>query len=106
MAEEDASSVREVPIGQIQPNPYQPRGQMNPVRITELAESIREHGVLQPVIVKRLAVDAYELVAGERRMRAAKEAGLYSVPAVVRDYGNQQMLAVALIENLQREDIG
>ena len=106
MADEDAGAVREIPIGQIRPNPYQPRKPIDPASVADLAKSVREHGVLQPLIVKRVAVDTYELVAGERRLRAAEEAGLASVPVVVREYDSQQMLEVALIENLQREDIG
>ncbi len=106
LAEEDAGTVREIPIKQISPNPFQPRKSIDPAKLTELAESVREHGVLQPLIVTRVAVDSYELVAGERRMLAAREAGLRTVPAVVRDYDTLQVLEVALIENLQREDIG
>jgi ParB family chromosome partitioning protein len=102
---ESESSLLEVPLTQISASPYQPRQVFNDEAIDELSQSIREHGVLQPVILKRVAPDAYELVAGERRFRAAKQAGLTSIPALVRDYQPPQMLEVALIENLQREDI-
>lgn len=105
-AEEGAGGVQEVPVRHIRPNPYQPRKAMKAESVTELAESIRAHGVIQPLIVKQIGIDSYELVAGERRWRAAQEAGLRTVPVVVRDYENRQMLEVALIENLQREDIG
>ncbi len=103
--EEDASSVREVPVGQIRPNPYQPRQIFDADRLAELVESIREHGVLQPVLLRRVAIDNYELIAGERRFRAAETVGLKSIPALVKEYGDSQMLEVALIENVQREDI-
>lgn len=105
LGKEDASSVREVRMDQIRPNPYQPRQVFDPVRLAELTESIRSHGVLQPVLIRRSAVDSYELIAGERRFRAAQEAGLRAIPALVKEYTDPQMLEVALIENVQREDI-
>src|SRR5262249_22236623 len=86
-------------------NPYQPRRMFTPAALAELADSIREHGIIQPVIVKRTGDQSYELVAGERRVRAAEIVGLASVPAIIRAYEKQKMLEVALIENLQREDI-
>jgi ParB family transcriptional regulator, chromosome partitioning protein len=98
-------AVLDVPVEEIRPNPYQPRQSMDDTGLHELSESIREHGVLQPIVVRR-APDGYELVAGERRFRAAQLAGLSRVPACVRDYTDQQALEIALVENLQREDIG
>jgi ParB family chromosome partitioning protein len=97
--------VVEIPVEEIRPNPYQPRQAMDDTALHELAESVREHGVLQPLMVRR-TVAGYELIAGERRFRAAQLAGLTRVPACIRDYTDQQALEVALVENLQREDIG
>lgn len=97
-------AVVEIPVEEIRTNPYQPRQSMDDTALHELGESIREHGVLQPVVVRR-GQEGYELVAGERRFRAAQLVGLDRVPACVRDYSDEQMLEVALVENLQREDI-
>ena len=95
-----------IPVADIQPNPQQPRRHFESDRLAELVESIREHGVLQPVLVTRSADGKHFLLAGERRWRAAKAAGLERIPAVVRD-GNTDLdqLTLALIENLQREDL-
>lgn len=101
----------DVGIETLQPGRYQPRQQLSEGNLAELADSIREQGVLQPLVVRRMAAagepgaEAYEIVAGERRWRAAKMAGLETVPVVVRDLDDQSALAVALIENLQREDL-
>jgi ParB family chromosome partitioning protein len=97
----------DVPIGQIQPNPYQPRRQFEPEQLVELAASIAEQGILQPLVVCRAAEGegSYVLVAGERRLRAARQAGLATVPCVVRQATRQQMLEWALIENIQRADL-
>jgi ParB family chromosome partitioning protein len=105
LAEEDAQRVRQVRIEHIRPNPYQPRQAFDSEKMAELVQSIREHGVLQPVLLRRVAIDSYEIIAGERRLRAAREAGLRTVPALIKDCTDAQMLEVALIENLQREDI-
>jgi ParB family chromosome partitioning protein len=96
--------VSTVPVSELRPNPYQPRRVFDEEKIEELAASIREHGVIQPLIV-RAAVRGYEVVAGERRLRACKLAGLKEVPVVVRDFSDRQMNEIALIENLQREDL-
>jgi ParB family transcriptional regulator, chromosome partitioning protein len=96
--------VRELSVDQILPSPLQPRRQFDEESITELADSIREHGVVQPLVVRETA-DGYELVAGERRLRAARVAGLEAVPVLVRDADDCEALQVALVENLQREDI-
>lgn len=102
---EHAGSVREIPVGQIIPNRLQPRQHFDPEKMAELVESVRQHGVVQPVVV-RPAENGYELIVGERRWRAAREAGLATVPAVVRDVGSDaDILEVALVENLQREDL-
>lgn len=97
-------TLREVPVTDILPNPHQPRGALDEAKLEELAASIREHGVVQPVVVRPLG-DRFELVAGERRWRAAQRAGLATVPAVVRSINERQALEIALVENLQREDL-
>jgi len=97
--------IREIPIDQIRSNPYQPRQQFSEESLAELAGSIRELGVLQPVIVRQEGESNYVLIAGERRLRAARMAGLSSIPAIVRSPSEQQMLEMALVENVQREDI-
>lgn len=97
--------TREVEISLIQPNPYQPRTLFDPVALEELAQSIREHGILQPLLVREKEPGRYELLAGERRLRAAQRAGLSRVPVFVRPCTDKEMLEVAIVENLQREDI-
>lgn len=94
----------EIPIGQIRANPFQPRRDFDPVKLGELAGSIKEHGVLQPVLLRRVE-GGYQLVAGERRLRAAELAGLTKIPAVIGDFAEATMMQVALVENLQREDL-
>lgn len=88
----------------LRPNPFQPRAHMDDSRIDDLARSIRTHGLIQPIVVRR-AEDGYEIVAGERRWRASQRAGLLKVPVVIRDVPDDRLLAAALIENLQREDL-
>ena len=99
-----AGSARAVPIEQIDPNPLQPRAQFDQGRIAELAESIRSNGIIQPLIVRHHG-ERFQLVAGERRLRAARIAGLAEVPVVVQDFADDQLLQLALIENIQREDL-
>lgn len=94
-----------LPVEQLQPGKYQPRTGMDPERLAELAESIRRHGVVQPVVVRRTGAERYEIVAGERRWRAAQQAGLHEIPVVVREVPDQSAIAIALIENIQREDL-
>jgi ParB family chromosome partitioning protein len=102
----DERGVLEVPVDRIERNPNQPRTSFDEAQLGELAASIAVHGVLQPVVVRALADGGYELIAGERRLRAAKIAGLGTIPAVVRDSSNDiDSLELALIENLQREDL-
>jgi ParB family chromosome partitioning protein len=96
--------LREVHPDLVDPNPHQPRTEFTVPELNELAESIRNHGVLQPLIVTQQA-DRYELIAGERRLRASKIAGLATVPVIVRSFDEQQKLELALIENLQRADL-
>jgi ParB family transcriptional regulator, chromosome partitioning protein len=99
-------AISEVPIGEIRPNPLQPRRQFDAAALEELAASISRHGLLQPVVVNRAASGGYELIAGERRWRACRLAGLERIPVVVREaVPDADQLALALIENLQREDL-
>jgi ParB family chromosome partitioning protein len=102
--EERRGSI-ELSVDKISFNPYQPRESVDAEKLQELVESIRMHGVVQPIVVRPVGGGRYELVAGERRLRAAIAAGLTTIPAVVRQLTNQQSLQIALIENLQREDI-
>ncbi|MFN3929537.1 MAG: ParB/RepB/Spo0J family partition protein, partial [Thermoflexus sp.] len=103
----EAIGLLEVPIDAIEPNPHQPRRQIDEAELEELAQSIREHGLLQPLIVTQTQLEPprYTLIAGERRWRAAQRAGLTTVPVVVREAAPQQMLELALVENLQRADL-
>ncbi len=97
--------LAEIPISQIQPNPYQPRKTFNEASIEELARSVREHGIVQPLVVTRVG-DKYKLIAGERRFRAAQKAGLTTVPALIKEMMQEgDALQIALIENIQREDL-
>jgi ParB family chromosome partitioning protein len=96
----------EIPVARIKPNPHQPRHHFDEAESAELTESIRETGVLQPLLVRPEPDGSYTLIAGERRLRAARTAGLTSVPVVFRDYPDQRLLELALIENLQRDDLG
>jgi ParB family chromosome partitioning protein len=95
----------EAPVRAIVPNPQQPRTQFDEQALRELADSIREHGLIQPLIVTRSGEDHYTLIAGERRWRAAQLAGLETVPIVIKDVAPQQMLEMALVENVQRSDL-
>ncbi len=94
----------EVPINHITPNPHQPRQTMNPEQLQELANSITEHGLIQPLLVTQVDGD-YQLIAGERRWRASKLAGLTQVPVIVKESSPQQMLELAIVENIQRADL-
>ena len=96
--------IIEVDLNELRVNPYQPRKVFNDEALMELASSIKEHGVFQPIIVKR-SIKGYEIIAGERRVRASKLAGLTKVPAIIRDLDDEQMMEIALLENLQRENL-
>ncbi|MBY0202825.1 MULTISPECIES: ParB/RepB/Spo0J family partition protein [Paenibacillus] len=100
----DDDKVVEIPISQLRANPYQPRKAFDEEAIHELAESIRQHGVIQPIIV-RPVLRGYEIIAGERRFRASQYCGNATIPAVVRTFNDQQVMEIALIENLQRENL-
>ncbi|MBP3040002.1 ParB/RepB/Spo0J family partition protein [Bacillaceae bacterium Marseille-Q3522] len=96
--------VQEISVKEIRPNPYQPRDHFDPAAMEELTQSVKEHGILQPIIVRK-SIRGYEIVVGERRFRAAKEAELAKVPVVIRKFSEQQMMELAVLENLQREDL-
>ncbi len=101
------TGVAQLPIAAIGRNPRQPRARLNPTELEELANSIREHGVIQPLIVAQTAYPGqYTLIAGERRLEASRLAGLATVPAIIREASEQQLLEVALVENIQRSDLG
>ncbi len=102
---EGSGQPASLPLGQLQPGRYQPRTRMDESALQELAASIRQHGLMQPIVVRPLAAGRWEIIAGERRFRAARLAGLTEVPVLVREVGDEQALALALIENIQREDL-
>ncbi|MDL2220559.1 ParB/RepB/Spo0J family partition protein [Eubacteriales bacterium OttesenSCG-928-N14] len=104
-AEHTDEAVVEIELHRIDPNPDQPRRTFEAEALEELADSIRTHGVLQPILLMQGVSGRYTIIAGERRWRAARQAGLNSIPAIVREYAEQQLREVALIENLQREDL-
>ncbi len=99
------NDIARIPVDQIERNPFQPRTHFEEEPLQELADSIRLHGIIQPLTVRRLAENTYQLISGERRLKASKEAGLKEVPAYVRTANDEQMLEMALIENIQREDL-
>lgn len=103
--ETELGTLREIDIDRIVPNTHQPRKNFNNASLDELAASIRIHGVLQPIVVRAMPDGSFQLIAGERRWRASQRAGLTRLPAVVRDSGDHDALEIALIENLQREDL-
>lgn len=96
---------RSLPVGYLQPGKYQPRSRMDPASLEELAASIRAQGLMQPILVRPLGGEAYEIIAGERRWRAAQMAGLSDVPTLIREIPDESALAMALIENIQRENL-
>ncbi|AUG59110.1 nucleoid occlusion protein [Acetivibrio saccincola] len=100
-----SKSITYLPIECIRPNPYQPRKQFNKIPLEELCESIKQYGVIQPISVRKISGNMYELVAGERRLRASTMAGLKEIPAIIVDVNDNESAVMALIENLQREDL-
>jgi ParB family transcriptional regulator, chromosome partitioning protein len=96
--------LAEVPTGSLEPNPYQPRSILDPARLATLAASIRESGMVQPILVRRRG-EGYQIIAGERRWRAAQQVGLASVPVALRDVPDERLLELALVENIQREEL-
>jgi ParB family chromosome partitioning protein len=105
VVKELSSTVAFIPITQIEVNPFQPRNQFDDEAIAELAASIQTHGLIQPITVRRLHSQAYQLISGERRFRASQIAGLSEIPAYIRIANDQEMLEMALVENIQREDL-
>lgn len=100
----DKGGVQQLQIGQLTPSPFQPRQKLDEAGIAELADSIASKGVIQPIVARPVA-DGYEIVAGERRFRAAQRAGLKTIPAIVKELNDQETLEIAIVENLQREDL-
>ncbi|MCS6974192.1 MAG: ParB/RepB/Spo0J family partition protein [Cyclobacteriaceae bacterium] len=100
-----SGNVLEIPVEQIEVNPFQPRTHFDETALQELAESIKVHGIIQPITVRRLAPNQYQLISGERRLQASRRAGLKTIPAYVRTANDQQMLEMSLIENIQRENL-
>lgn len=98
------SDIKEISLDEIRSNPYQPRKTFNEESLNELAESLKEHGLLQPIIVKK-SIKGYELIAGERRTKAARLAGFKTIPAIIKDFDDTQMMELALVENIQRENL-
>lgn len=99
------ADLREVPVDLLQPGKYQPRTDMHPESLEELANSIKAQGVVQPIVIRPIGGGRYEIIAGERRWRASQIAGLHEIPAVVRDVPDEAAIAMALIENIQRENL-
>jgi ParB family transcriptional regulator, chromosome partitioning protein len=100
-----AEQAHEVPVGNLEPNPFQPRVVIDAARLEELAASIRESGMVQPILVRRAGGERYQIIAGERRWRAAQALGMAAVPVVVRDVADDRLLELALVENIQREEL-
>jgi ParB family transcriptional regulator, chromosome partitioning protein len=105
VVKELSHTVAMIPLSQIEVNPFQPRNQFDEEALAELSESIKVHGLIQPITVRRLSTNAFQLISGERRLRASKIAGLTEVPAYIRLANDQEMLEMALVENIQREDL-
>ena len=102
IADGSADDVVRILVADLKPSPYQPRREFDLEKLQELADSIREHGVLQPIVIRKGLGRWYEIIAGERRFRAAKQLGMETIPALVRDITDRQAMEIALIENLQR----
>ena len=98
------ADIIQIPVAEIRPNPYQPRKNFDQAALDELATSIRHYGVFQPIIVKK-SIKGYDLIAGERRLRASKLAGLETIPAIIKDLSDEEMREIALLENIQRENL-
>mgnify|MGYP001623865853 FL=1 len=104
LTETPKEEIIKVKLDELRSNPYQPRQVFNEEALQELADSIKEHGVFQPIIIKK-SIKGYEIIAGERRVKASKLAGLDEIPAIVRDFTDEEMMEIALLENLQRENL-
>ncbi len=104
MENTSSDEVMEIPINEVRPNPYQPRKTFNEDALNELAESIKNYGVFQPIIVKK-GIKGYDLIAGERRLRASRIAGMEKIPAIVKEFTDEEMREISLLENIQRENL-
>lgn len=104
MENTSSDEVMEIPVNEVRPNPYQPRKTFNEDALNELAESIKNYGVFQPIIVKK-GIKGYDLIAGERRLRASRIAGMEKIPAIVKEFTDEQMREISLLENIQRENL-
>ena len=104
MENTSSDEVREIPVNEVRPNPYQPRKTFNEDALNELAESIKNYGVFQPIIVKK-GIKGYDLIAGERRLRASRIVGIEKIPAIVKEFTDEQMREISLLENIQRENL-
>lgn len=102
--EVESQEQSKIPVDQIRPNPYQPRKVFDDEALKELSSSIKQHGVFTPILVKK-SIQGYDLIAGERRLRASKLAGMQDIPAIIVDFDDQEMMEIALLENIQREDL-
>lgn len=100
-----SEAVQDIPLAELRPNPYQPRKTFDEKALEELASSIKQSGVFQPIIVRKSSVKGYEIIAGERRFRASKLAGKETIPAIIREFDEERMMQIAVLENLQREDL-
>ncbi|MCR4430281.1 MAG: nucleoid occlusion protein [Tepidanaerobacteraceae bacterium] len=98
-------NIIKIPVEEIKPNPYQPRKEFDEESLNDLTNSIKSYGVLQPIVVRKSGKGSYELIAGERRWRACKRAGIKEIPAIIKDAGDSETAIMALIENLQRENL-
>ena len=104
MENTSSDEVMEIPVNEVRPNPYQPRKTFNEDALNELAESIKNYGVFQPIIVKK-GIKGYDLIAGERRLRASRIAGMEKIPAIVKEFTDEEMREISLLENIQRENL-
>lgn len=104
VTETPKEEILQIPLAELRPNPYQPRSNFDEESLKELAMSIKEHGVLQPIIAKK-SIRGYEIVAGERRVKASRLAGLETIPAIIKDFTDEAMMEIAILENLQRENL-
>ncbi len=102
---EKVNTILNVPVQNVRPNPHQPRTDFDEFKLLELSESVKQHGLIQPITVRQISANRYELISGERRLRASKMAGLENVPAYIREVNDEQLITFAIIENIQREQL-
>lgn len=101
----DEANLKQLPVDRLKPGKYQPRQNMNKENLSDLANSIKSHGIIQPIVVRKLSLDNYEIIAGERRWRAAQLANVHEIPAIIREIPDEHAVALSLIENIQREEL-